>query len=284
MFDYLNVSDNVSLFYMKHLVPNPRVTIVMCHGFTNHSGDYEHYIKMLNAENYSVYSYDMRGHGKTSSELGDLDHYQTYINDLHVMVRMALRENLHIPLFTLGFSMGGLVSAMFGVQYPNTLSGQLFLGPAVGYVAAVEGNLKYLTSLGGKIAPNLWVEFKGDTISLNDPRKKETLEDNFVFTSKNPLQRKYYTMRFVNTVFVAAPNYLLDVLQDYRYPCFIMHGALDKTVHPSVGKHFYDTISSKDKSWKLYEGMHHVLYDEPDGDTVIMDSIAWLNARTSFQK
>ena len=56
MFDYLNVSDNVSLFYMKHLVPNPRGTIVMCHGFTNHSGDYEHYIKMLNAENYSEYS------------------------------------------------------------------------------------------------------------------------------------------------------------------------------------------------------------------------------------
>lgn len=281
MYDYLKVSNTDSLFYIKDIVPNPRGVVLMCHGFTNHSGDYDVYARELNKNNYSVYRYDMRGHGKTISEKGDIDTYKTYITDLHTMVRMATRENIHIPLFTLGFSMGGLVSALYGIEYPNSLSGQVFLGPAVGYVSGVRGPNRLGIKLASKLADDMLVKFTEDSLEINNPIKKETLEKDYMYTRKNPMRLSYFTVRFARSVFIDGAEDLMSRREFYRYPTFIAQGEEDPTVPKDVSESFYELIQSKDKTLKIYPGMRHVLYDEPNGMEVIQDTIDWLNNRTS---
>ncbi|WP_342621538.1 lysophospholipase [Erysipelothrix sp. P66] len=281
MYDYLKVSQDASLFYIKNSVPKPRGVVVMCHGFTNHSGDYDVYARLLNEHQYSVYRYDMRGHGKTKSERGDIDSFETYVKDLHTIIRLATRENIHIPLFTLGFSMGGLISALYGVQYPNSLSGQVFLGPAVGYVSAVRGPNKLALKVMNKIADDLLVKFSGDSLELNNPVQKEALERDYAFTSKNPLKLSYFTVRFAKTVFIDGAETILSQLKYYRYPVLIAQGENDPTVPKDISETFYDKIRSKDKQLKIYPNMNHVLYDEPNGMVVMQESVDWLNDRTT---
>lgn len=281
MDNYLLVSNNDQLFYLVDRVKNPRGVVIMCHGFSNHLGEYEVYAKALNKRGYTVYRYDMRGHGKTMSELGDIDTYQTYIYDLHTIVRMALRENVHVPLFTLGFSMGGLVSALFGIEYPNTLSGQVMIGPAVGYPRAINPRLKVLMNGLNMLAEDSLLHFKDGVIEFNSPKEKAELELKYHMRAENPMRTEYFTVRFLKTIFVDATSEVLRTMHSYRYPCYIAHGADDHTIPVAVSQHFYDTIASKDKELKVYEGMGHVLYNEPNGKQVIQDSIDWLDDRTT---
>lgn len=54
-----------------------------------------------------------------------------YIKDTHAVVLRVKEEHPHLPIFMLGHSMGGFITAVYGVTYPTGLQGQIFSGAAV---------------------------------------------------------------------------------------------------------------------------------------------------------
>jgi len=60
-------------------------------------------------------------------------------------------------------------------------------------------------------------------------------------------------------------------------PILIVQGSEDKLVDPFGAQMFYDKISSADKTIKVYDGLYHEVFNEPEHDQVLKDVEAWLN-------
>ena len=59
----------------------------------------------------------------------------------------------------------------------------------------------------------------------------------------------------------------------------IIHGTAYKVTKPGGSQFFFDTVGSKDKTLKLYEGYVHVPLNDVGKEVVVGDIIAWLDAR-----
>jgi alpha-beta hydrolase superfamily lysophospholipase len=56
-------SDGFELHLHAWKIANPKATVLVVHGMTEHGGRYREFAKKLNSEGFSVIAYDQRGHG-----------------------------------------------------------------------------------------------------------------------------------------------------------------------------------------------------------------------------
>ena len=63
-----------------------------------------------------------------------------------------------------------------------------------------------------------------------------------------------------------------------RLPVLIQHGGQDLLVPPAANRALYDAIGSADKTVRIYDGLYHEIYNEPEREAVLDDLVAWLKA------
>ena len=115
---------SLKLHLIRDYPPNTPVGLVVCHhGIMVNVKFYEPFVKELNKSNIIVYRYDARGHGKSEGKRGYVKSLLEMVEDLKIMVGLAKKENPNLPVFIMGHSMGGLVSAMFASKYSNEVDG-----------------------------------------------------------------------------------------------------------------------------------------------------------------
>ncbi len=54
-------------------------------------------------------------------------------------------------------------------------------------------------------------------------------------------------------------------------PFIVVQGSQDSLVEPAGAQMLYDKASSEDKSLKIYEGLYHEVFNEPERDRVLED-------------
>ncbi len=62
-------------------------------------------------------------------------------------------------------------------------------------------------------------------------------------------------------------------------PVFILHGTVDRATLLQGSQFFYDTVGSKDKTLKLYEGHYHDLLADVGKEDVMSDIAGWIDPR-----
>jgi len=65
----------------------------------------------------------------------------------------------------------------------------------------------------------------------------------------------------------------------FNMPVLIMHGSGDKMADPEGSKTFYQNISSKDKTLKIYDDFFHEIMNEIEKERVYSDILNWLEER-----
>jgi len=63
-----------------------------------------------------------------------------------------------------------------------------------------------------------------------------------------------------------------------RLPIMIVQGGSDKLVDPGGAQLLYDSVSSEDKTIKIYERLYHEVINEPEHRQVLDDIKAWLES------
>ena len=61
-----------------------------------------------------------------------------------------------------------------------------------------------------------------------------------------------------------------------RLPVLILQGGADKLVDPAGARMLHDLVGSADKTLKVYEGLYHEVYNEPEHEQVMRDVESWL--------
>jgi alpha-beta hydrolase superfamily lysophospholipase len=69
-----------------------------------------------------------------------------------------------------------------------------------------------------------------------------------------------------------------------RLPILILQGSADRLVDPKGARMLYDAVNSVDKTIKIYDGLYHEVYNEPEHDQVLGDVEAWLEAHLDRRK
>ena len=62
-------------------------------------------------------------------------------------------------------------------------------------------------------------------------------------------------------------------------PFIVVQGAEDVLVEPSGAQMLYDLASSEDKTLKIYDGLYHEVFNEPEREMVLKDVENWLEAQ-----
>lgn len=262
--------DGIELFYTKDVADSARAVVVIVHGLCEHSGRYGYFTEKLNQFNYTVYRFDNRGHGKSEGERGYVEDFQYFFQDADKVVKMAQEENKGVPVFMFGHSMGGFITAGYGIRYKDKLKGQILSGAAVLEPPAFK-SLKendYFEKNPREKSPNLLAKLMC--------RDKAVIEDY----NNDPLVLRETNIKLLGESFIKGSKWIGENVKSYEYPCLIFHGEKDRIVKKEESEWLFNNISSRDKSIKIYpECYHEILSEKDQKENVIKDIHKWIEER-----
>ena len=62
-------------------------------------------------------------------------------------------------------------------------------------------------------------------------------------------------------------------------PTLIMYGSADRLCPPAGSLGLHDCIGAQDRTLKVYDGLYHEIFNEPEQESVLEDVCAWLRER-----
>jgi acylglycerol lipase len=260
--------DGTELFHIKDLPADPKAIVVLVHGLAEHCGRYDYVVQKLNEFGYGVYRFDNRGHGRSGGKRGYLDDFQIFIDDADLFVDRAKDESPDLPLFMLGHSMGGFITAGYGCKYSGKLHGQVFSGPVIIELPIFDA----LKQLDVENAPETPIPNSLSALISRDQRVVKDYEND-------PLVLKETTLKLLTTVFLEGIAWLKENLKHYGYPCLILHGGDDRIVDNGSSIFLSENISVKDKTLKIYDDLYHEILNEAEKDEVLKDIRTWIDKR-----
>jgi alpha-beta hydrolase superfamily lysophospholipase len=248
----------------------PKAVMVICHGVNSHSGQYIWPAEQFAKAGYVVYALDLRGRGRSEGERFYVEDIADYVADVAGVIRIAKERDPGLPLFLLGHSAGGVVSATYTLENQAELAGFIcesfaFQVPAPGFALAAIKGLSHL-------APRLPVLTLHNKDFSRDPDVVARLESD-------PLIAKEVQPALTVAALVRADERLRESFETITIPVLIMHGTEDKATVCHGSEFFHEHAGSKDKTLKLYEGHYHDLLADIGKEGVLADIVAWVDAR-----
>jgi alpha-beta hydrolase superfamily lysophospholipase len=62
-------------------------------------------------------------------------------------------------------------------------------------------------------------------------------------------------------------------------PVLVMQGSDDALVDPAAAAYVHDRVGSRDRTIRIYPGLYHEIFNEPERDQVLDDLVEWVLAR-----
>jgi len=247
-----------------------RAVVLIVPGFNAHSGQYGWIADQLTTNGIAVYAVDLRGRGESDGERFYVENVSDYVSDVEAMAAIAKTREPGLPVFLLGHSAGGVVSCIYALEHSSELAGLIcesfaFQVPAPDFALAVLKGLSH-------VAPHAHVLKLNNQDFSRDPKVVEAMnEDPLIANEVQPTQTV--------AAMVRADERLKKEFPLLQLPVLIIHGTHDKATRPAGSQFFYDTVGSKDKTLKLYDGFFHDLLHDLGKEQVLGDITSWIQAR-----
>jgi alpha-beta hydrolase superfamily lysophospholipase len=198
--------------------------------------------------------------------------FDEYVEDIQNLIMQVKDRYLNRITFLFGSSLGGINAIRYIIKYPRDIDGLILQCPAVSQTLGISLGKKaagyFLSLFNVKRYFASGLQFEELTRSPNIVREHET----------DPLRFEMVTPRF-GIEGLKASDDAFKSAANIRTPVLLQQAGADKAVNPMKSKEFFDSLSSIDKTWKLYEGLYHELHVEPEKDQVLGDMAEWLDKR-----
>ena len=248
----------------------PRDHLVLAHGYGEHLGRYQAVAEYFTAAGYAVHALDHRGHGKSGGARAVIDSFANADADIDTLVDRVRAESGLKQVKLVGHSMGGSLALNYALNHPEKLSGLVLSGPAVG--GGLPKVQALLLAVISRIAPGLgMIQLDADAVSRDPLVVAAYKADPLVFHGKVPARTAREMMHAVTT-------YPARV-RAMQLPCLLMHGGADSLVRADDAQPVFDAIASPDKTVRIFEGLYHEIFNEPERLDVLGIMKNWLDAR-----
>jgi acylglycerol lipase len=262
----------VRLFHQSWLPKgDPKAVLLVVHGLAEHSGRYMNVVDYFVPKRYAVYGIDHVGHGKSEGTRVFVQSFDDYLEPLGTFLEMVKESHPGKPVFLMGHSMGGLIAPLYVLKHKPDLPGMIISAPLTQIPKHVSSMVIVMSKLLSSIVPKLGVEDIDSSTICSDPAVIRAYEeDPLVYRGKTTARLAAELLKEVQHIQKEASKIVMPVL--------VMQGSEDKLVNPDDGKLFYESVSSSDKTLKIYQGFAHEIFNEPEHDRVFADVEAWLEA------
>ena len=261
--------------YRQSWIPEDhvRAVVVLAHGVCEHSSRYHHVAAPLAGEGYAVHALDHRGHGRSEGPRALVDGLDNVVADLHALLEAAVSAHPGVPVFVLGHSMGGLVAVRYALAHQERLTGLVLSGPLAALEAASP-----ITRLTARVlsalTPRLGVIRIDSALISRDPEVVRAYDaDPLVFHDKLPARTVAELEQAVRSLPARMPEITL--------PTLIMYGSADHLCPPAGSVMLHERLGSSDKLLRVFNGLYHEIFNEPEQADVLAELRAWLRQHVS---
>jgi alpha-beta hydrolase superfamily lysophospholipase len=251
------------LAYRVWDVADPKAIVVIAHGYAEHSGRYDHVGAALAAAGFSSWALDHAGHGLSKGdERGNAGEVEDAIADMDEFVTLASASTPSLPVFLLGHSMGAMLAIAYAEQHQDRLAGLVVTGAAVVLGEMIAGLLELdeipAVPLGAFVSrdPQVAQAYDDDPLNYHGAMPRELLEK--------------------------APDRIEAVRSQFgtiTIPILAMHGEQDALAPMQASLDVITGVSSGDRTLRIWPGLYHEIFNEPERDRVIGDVVRWISER-----
>ncbi|MEX2159416.1 MAG: lysophospholipase [Dehalococcoidia bacterium] len=234
-----------------------RAVLLLVHGYAEHSGRYGNLVEYFVSRGFAIHALDHRGHGKSGGERVHVDDFSEYVADVKTLFDRVRAEHEGLPIFLLGHSMGAFIAIAYVARYQHELTGLVLSGGGAG------------TNRPAGSGPPPQIDLAA-TVS-KDPAVVEAYRNDPLNYHGQPPESRRNAM-------AALREQLPDMVRSITLPAIIMAGSASPLGDGPGSETLFGLVSSQDKTLKLYEGLMHEIFNEPERDQVFADLHDWLLA------
>jgi lysophospholipase len=269
---YFASKDGTRLFWRQE-VPDtePKAWIGLVHGYGDHCGRYVKPMDAFVKAGFGVLAFDYRGHGKADGARADVVKWDDYLEDLNGFFARLVDAARGKPLFLVAHSHGALMGTHFAAAAPKELKGLVLSAPF--YALAFEPpGLKLLGArLIKGIMPGLKIgnELKPDQLSRDPAWQEETKNDPLYLHNTTP--RWFFETQ-------GAQKRLSGLGSKVTLPLLMVTGTADPIASMPAARAFFETVGSRDKTFKEYGDYRHEVMMEIGKEQVWADISQWISS------
>jgi alpha-beta hydrolase superfamily lysophospholipase len=280
--------------------------VLIVHGLAEHSGRYHPFAGFLASKGIQAYSFDLRGHGRSTGGGGNPDEkagflalsggWDTFVRDLDLWVGFIQKEYPDVPLFLLGHSLGSFLARAYAASQGGKLAGLIlsgtgsnptFTGAVLRLFAKIEDEINGRKEPGTLCFRFLYRIFAR---SVKDRRTRfdwlsrdEKTVDAYI---ADPLCGKPLPAGFLyDSMKVAAalrkPAFIRKT--PGNLPVYIFSGGSDPVGNFSKGVtevyREYQKAGLSNITMKIYSGGRHEMLNEINRDEVYHDVLGWIASK-----
>jgi len=264
---------NLNIYYQGWLPDGAvKAVLLVVHGLGEHSGRYMNVVNHFAPLGYAVYALDHIGHGKSDGAREMVDRFADFTDTLAIYVKMVKGWQPGKPLFLLGHSMGGAIATYYLLDRQAEFDGAVISAPAIKVDDSVSKVTIALSKILSRIAPKMGVlALDVNGVSRDPAVVAAYVADPLNFQGKTPARLAAELLSAMVRITAEAGKISL--------PLLVVQGGADALVDPAGAQMLYDKASSADKTLKIYDGLFHEIFNEPERDVVLGDVAGWLAAR-----
>ena len=247
----------------------PRVQVVIAHGYAEHSGRYDAVARFLTARGFAVHALDHHGHGKSEGARAVIERFAQADADIDTLVDRVRADSGLATVKLIGHSMGGSLALNYALNHQDKLSGLVLSGPAIG--GKLPTIQRWFLALVSAIAPRTgMIALDANAVSRDPAVVAAYVADPLVFRGKVPARTAHEMYRAIGS-YPARVGTL-------AVPCLLMHGDADTLVSAIEAAPLFQRIASADKTIRIWPGLFHEIFNEPEREEVLALTAQWLEA------
>lgn len=249
-----------------------RAVVLIAHGLAEHAGRYAHVAKALTDAGFVVYAVDHAGHGRSPGRRCAVNDFSRFVEGMLELDRHARTALPGLPVALLGHSMGGLIAGLTALAEPGRFGALVLSGPAVIAPDPPPRWQEFIVRLLARFVPNLGaLALDANEISRDPAVVAAYLADPLVYTGKIPAG-------LVVAIFDAMAE-LQERATALTLPLLAMHGSEDRLTAPGGSELVVARAASADKTLRLWPGLKHEIFNEPERAEVLEVLASWLGER-----
>ena len=254
----------------ENIAGGTKAVVLLVHGLGEHCGRYLALASTLNQAGYAVGALDLPGHGRSEGargHIGQFAEYQEAVLSLYAKIEQWHPDR---PVFILGHSMGGLLTTGLLLEHQALFKGALLSGAALQSPLQPPAWQMFIMRVISTIAP----KFGALALDAEGISRDSAVVENYV---NDPLvHHGKVSARLLVELFKCMDESVAGAAR-IKLPIRIMHGREDVMAAAAGSELLHQRISSPDKELKIYDGLFHEIFNEPEGPAIFTEMVEWLN-------
>lgn len=252
--------DGTDLFYRHWPAKDgsAKNAIVLFHRGHEHSGRLQHIVDELGLDDFSMFAWDARGHGRSPGQRGHSPSLGASVKDADTFIR-HIGETYRIraeDIAVIAQSVGAVLVATWVHDYAPKIRCLVLASPAFKvrlYVPFARAGLQLLHRLLGNFYVNSYVKARFLT---HDPERIDSY-------NRDPLITRPISVNILLALYEAAERVIADA-QAIRLPTQLLVSGADWVVHQSPQFEFFERLGSSVKEQHILPGFYHDTLGEKD--------------------